>query len=349
MADGATKPKKGRRHPVQTPLFENVVAGSIRANRDHGFVYLNNPKVGCSTVKGALWARVEGIAPSDIKDVHDLAASPFDDRPENLDWAAGAFVFSFTRNPFARLVSAFLNKIDNPKSDGRAAFYKAHGIEPSRQLRFDEFVEIIESQVPHRMNRHWRPQYINLLHPFVRPNFVADLQDMDAFLPRILARIFDAPAETVDRRARHATGASGKYLSFLSDPATRRRIVGIYGTDFEVYGYHTDPERGVESVHEPRFLDHEHPELVALAGYFAAAPRERAKAMAALARIDEAGHLHDWLLFERMSRRARNDKKLAKFLQRNARRLRRAAPHVRRKAKKLARRLGDDELLRRLG
>ena len=269
--------------------------------------------------------------------MHDLAASPFDERPEHLDWAAGAFVFSFTRNPFARIVSAFLNKIDNPKSEGRAAFYKAHGIDPSRPLRFDEFVEIIESQVPHRMNRHWRPQYINLLHPFVRPNFVADLQDMDACLPRVLARIFATPEDTVQRRARHATGASGKYLAYLTDPATRKRITRVYGTDFEVYGYHTDPERGVGSVHEPRFLDHDHPELVALAGYYAASGRERPKALAALARIDEAGHLHDWLLFERMSRRARNPEKLAKFLQRNAHRLRRAQPYVRRKARKLAR------------
>ena len=46
-------PDRGNQPMLQAIPIPRVLKSVIRANLDHGFIYLNNPKVGCSTVKNA--------------------------------------------------------------------------------------------------------------------------------------------------------------------------------------------------------------------------------------------------------------------------------------------------------
>jgi len=96
------------------PLLDDC----LRVNQAHNFIYLNNPKVGCSTVKAAVWKAVAPDTFDPGKGVHDLARSPA------------------------------------------------------------------------KLNPHWRPQFLNICYPFITPDFIGRLENMDGQLPDVLGHIF---------------------------------------------------------------------------------------------------------------------------------------------------------------
>ncbi|MDT8853502.1 sulfotransferase family 2 domain-containing protein [Paracoccaceae bacterium Fryx2] len=242
-----------------------ILHQSLRANRANRFIYLNNAKVGCSTVKASLWAAITGSPPAKIGNVHVLEGSPFDNDIRKLDWAADAFIFTFVRNPHARLVSAYLNKVLPPRDRVWPEFATRHGLDPDRPIGFDAFVEFISGIPPEAHDPHWRPQHINTLHPFVTPNFVGDLDRMDTLLPDLLARLLPGRIAGSVARRQHGTGAGDSYRSHLTDPGTVARMQRLYAGDFELFGYDPDPARDPAPLAETRLRPHRHPRLARLA------------------------------------------------------------------------------------
>ena len=92
---------------------------SINVSIKHRYVYIETPKVGCSTIKDTL-QRMELDYPdlqrSDPEMIHDRNYSPLL-RPaqtwglDRLLHSRDFFVFCFVRNPYTRLLSAYLDKI----------------------------------------------------------------------------------------------------------------------------------------------------------------------------------------------------------------------------------------------
>jgi len=103
---------KNPKTKLQSPPLAQVADQCFRANTAHGFIYLNNPKVGCSTIKSSLWRAIRGNLPTQAEGgIHGLENSPFDFRPRDPEAARNAYIFTFVRNPFQRLVSAYLIKV----------------------------------------------------------------------------------------------------------------------------------------------------------------------------------------------------------------------------------------------
>lgn len=248
----------------------HILRQALRANREHGFVYLNNPKVGCSTVKANLWSAASGRPVAEIRQEHVVEGSPFDDEISRLDWAETGFVFTFVRNPFPRIVSAYLDKLVKRSDQVWNDFARRLGVDAQDQISFNQFVEMIADIPPERQDPHWRPQHANILHPLVRPNFIADLEEMNRLLPEVIARLFPGRSETVVPRVWHRTRARESLAEHLQDPGTRARLRRLYAGDFELYGYATDPDAGLSSQLEPRMLEHQHPDLHHLARRHAA-------------------------------------------------------------------------------
>lgn len=251
--------------PCPSAPRAKVLCQSLRANRVNRFIYLNNAKVGCSTVKASLWAAVESCLPAQVGDVHAIKGSPFDNDIRNLDWAEDAFVFTFVRNPYARVVSAYLNKVLPPHDRVWPEFATRHGLDPGQPISFDAFVEFIAGVALEQHDPHFRPQYINTLHPFVKPNFIGDLARMDVLLPDLLAQLFPGRAAGSVARRQHSTGAGDSYRSHLTDPGTFARIQRFYAGDFELFGYDPGPARDPAPLTETRLRSHRHPMLARLA------------------------------------------------------------------------------------
>jgi hypothetical protein len=101
-----------------------------------------------------------------------------------------------------------------------------------QELTFDQFVAALEAQAPIRMDAHWRPQHLNLMHPLIEYDLVGRLESFDADLARVreATGLPDVPCPNRNRTKRDGSLFDGR-------PDLRRRVEQVYARDFELYGY----------------------------------------------------------------------------------------------------------------
>lgn len=299
---------------VQTLPTARILHNTIRENRDHGFIYLNNPRVGCSNVKSVLWQAITGEKPA--QGAHVLDGSPFNAKMADAAFAERAFIFTFVRNPYHRVVSAYLNKVIARHNQGWKAFASHHGLAGTGLVSFDSFVEALAAVPPELHDPQWRPQYLNTLYPFVKPNLIADLGAMDSQMPAILARLFPGKPAGEPGMRKHDLNTRARMIwrTQLADAGTRKRVQDIYGADFEAFGYRTDLAADPDPIHGPRLSAHGHEGLGRLAAYLSADGPGKATALRMLEQGDSTGALTDWVLAQRLRLLASNRDRTAVML-----------------------------------
>lgn len=220
---------------------DGKVAGRICPLPDEGCIYVKNAKAGCSTV--ILWLhRVhtgdhEFLPQVNIHKEHRLP------QVKHVGWdtvarmlAGDAFRFSFVRDPIGRVESAYRDKILAVKNDRwRVLVQETLGmpVDPNRELTFDQFLAALELQDPLRMDPHWRPQHLNLLHGLVEYDLVGRLENFAGDLARVreLAGLPDVPIEVRNVVPK----PSGRLVD--GHPDLLRKVQDIYARDYELYGY----------------------------------------------------------------------------------------------------------------
>lgn len=297
---------------MQTLPTQHILQNALRENTAHGFIYLNNPKVGCSTIKGTLWTGVRGHPPKGP--VHQVEGSPFANVLPEPAVAQRAFVFTFVRNPFQRVVSAYLNKVEARQDSVWQGFASKRGLDPQAKVSFDQFVEVICSHPPEENDPHWRPQHFNALYPLVTPNLVADLDSLDVLLPQILTRLFGTAAPVMAQRRSHNTAARASWRSYFADAGTWARARRFYEGDCAAFGYADTLDADAKSTALPRLSDRDHHGLARLAAYLQAGPGAQATALNAV--TDPA--LQDWVLAQRLRRPRLHKTTLEALLQQHA-------------------------------
>jgi len=229
------------RAALQDYFPDGKVAGRLCPVPEQGCIYVRNAKAGCSTV--VLWLhRVhtgdhEFLPERNIHKEHGLPQVKDVGWDEVVKMLSGdAFRFSFVRDPIRRAESAYRDKILAVKNDRWRILVQESlelPVDPERELTFDQFVAALEVQEPLRMDAHWRPQHLNLLHGLVDYDFVGRLENFAADLARVrdLAGMSDAPIEVRNAVARPSDGlVDGR-------PGLQRRLRDIYARDLELYGY----------------------------------------------------------------------------------------------------------------
>ena len=289
-------------------MLPQIHRQAIRANQAGNVVYLNNPKVGCSTVKFNLWRALVPDAAEEAMDVHKIAGSPFTDDLASINWIETSRIFTFVRNPFVRVVSAYLNKIAKRERPHWLLFAQRYKVPVEQVLSFDAFVQLISDDAPEELDPHWRAQRINLMYPFVMPNVIGRLENMDEELPQILAHFLGTPAEPTNRKSPHGTNASDSYQAYFRNPETLRRVLTLYYEDFLHFGYSLDPAAPIAGKAMPplaaRISDHPHTRLAALAelrrAHTGPARQQATERLAALVAADPATvadrDLNAWML-----------------------------------------------------
>jgi hypothetical protein len=295
-----------------------ILLNAIRENAAHGVIYLNNPKVGCSTVKATLWRALTGAVPTDKGGEHRVEGSPFSVDLADPDAVERAFIFTFVRNPYERIVSAYLNKVAAQKDKLWHSFAAKRGLNPEDEVSFDGFVKIIADTDLEDNDPHWRPQYLNTMYPFVRPNLIGDLNSLDDLLPQVLTRVFGQAAPDVASRQRHSTSAKTSWRSFFENPVTLKLVREVYGPDFALFGYSKDLAAPTGSTRMPLWSDAPHIGLARLARYLNAPVSEQFATLNALQAADRDGVLSDWILTQRMRRPRVHQTTVPRLVQENA-------------------------------
>lgn len=188
----------------------------------NNIAYLHNPKVACSSIKSSL---LKGK----VKNVHEAFLFPPYNNP-HVD------IFSVVRNPFSRVVSAYLDKIGAGKDHYVwLPFCKQFDLNPEENLDFIDFLNILDSASPQELDHHFSPQVENLLAEFITPKFIGFIEDMKSV--EDFLNLYGVKLET---RAPHKTKSKELAPKLLSEEAIGL-ILKIYKDDFDRYGYSPDP------------------------------------------------------------------------------------------------------------
>lgn len=195
-------------------------------------IYVGNPKAGCSSIKQSLKSAQarqyerSGRSFTRIVDPHtdDDCLRRKGLAPSNC---RNRYVFSCVRNPLARVLSAYLDKV--VAGDHR----NYPELRNLRSVTFESFLRAIADHDPLLLDVHFRPQHINLNYPIVSYDAVFYLENaepMASFLEQIV------PEFEFARFSPHARSAQQKLAEHF-DPVTIGLVHRIYSRDFTYFGY----------------------------------------------------------------------------------------------------------------
>lgn len=219
---------------------------SINISLQHKYVFVETPKVCCSTIKlnlqrleTELW---DFIWPEN-EDVHDRNFSPLIRPTQVLDFerlldSKYLFKFCFVRNPYSRLLSCYLDKIAGNRPPKQAILNILDkgdsGIDA--HVSFSEFVEAISSQTIVEMNPHWRPQYYQTFQDLIEYDFIGRYENFTRDFEHVLARISPDNMLNPGVEARHGTDADDKIARYYTIELLQK-VNELFAIDFNAFEY----------------------------------------------------------------------------------------------------------------
>lgn len=222
------------------------LAQNLRFRADGSYVYVNNAKAACSTVKWLLWkhayekGEIQEEPVGSRVHLRDLSIwGPMDQTVLET-----AFIFSFVRNPFARVLSSYLDKVVL-RSDGTSrppgvALRKKFGLSPGTELSFRDFLRLIVRSHPAEDDVHWRPQFDNIFFNNVRLDYIGKVENFDQDISTIFSRLFSESERLDGTWTPHATRAQEKLRKHYGDVEVEL-VLKKYANDFAAFGYSNDP------------------------------------------------------------------------------------------------------------
>jgi|AntDeeMetagen134_2_1112570.scaffolds.fasta_scaffold00065_7 hypothetical protein len=212
-----------RRYPYRDGISINSADARGLVDFDLGVFCNRIPKAANSSVIVNLAYRKFGREiPS--KEAKKLFLTPSQLRSSEVERVSGLFRFAFVRNPYTRVLSAFLDKIDRRER------------RKNREASFLEFLEYLEKDGL-LSNAHWAPQTSLLLIPFNEFDFFGKTENLNEDLGFVLDQVQGHKEnEKMLSALGNATGASGKLETYYDDQA-KAKVDQLYREDFECFGY----------------------------------------------------------------------------------------------------------------
>lgn len=224
-----------RRFPPAVPVM--MLETRCCISHKPPFIYFRIPKAANTTVMATIYEADRGTF-----DVGETALNEYKEsfvRPSSLTAQQVTslldthITFSIFRNPYSRLVSAYLDKIAGNKAEKRKVA-NALGRTPSDRVTFDEFLAYLETGGL-RGDAHWAPQ-VDLVPIGVKAlHHHGYVESISEDVQRIISAIFSSPVE-MRRFSPRPTNAREKVREFLEGPQ-RRRVHALYEEDFDRLGY----------------------------------------------------------------------------------------------------------------
>ena len=232
--------------------FQNCTNISLR----NGYVYFAVDKVANSSIKNALYTiELEPVGrkppPPFNKGLSPLL-SPFQLSPALLDEVLNSgryFRFAFVRNPYARTLSCYLDRILNPNGKPRLHLLRilaAKGVVPEGEISFDTFVRTICEQPSREQNSHWRVQTDDLLWGEMEFDFIGHFErlwdDMAVVSERIWGKVLPPMAAAAVNKSPKVTNAGSKLRQYYT-PELADLLYERFRSDFEAFGYDRDIDK----------------------------------------------------------------------------------------------------------
>ncbi|WP_168161522.1 sulfotransferase family protein [Ectothiorhodospira sp. BSL-9] len=144
------------------------------------------------------------------------------------------FLFTFVRDPYARLLSAYLDKV---LTKDPAQFHAGGADEGS--VSFEQFVTYLEQGGLYD-NLHWAPQCSVLPVRPHRLDYCGYVEDLDQGLEYVVNRIFGEGAFHGARNREAGRRRAGGLIEKYYTSSLKGRVYELYRQDFVEFGYHRD-------------------------------------------------------------------------------------------------------------
>ncbi|MDZ7839288.1 MAG: sulfotransferase family 2 domain-containing protein [Gammaproteobacteria bacterium] len=156
----------------------------------------------------------------------------------NFDLCGLNYTFTLVRNPFARALSCYLDKICRVNVVGEG-FRVRYNADDYTNLPFRDFLRTIATSSEAYDDQHWRPQAHNILLRAVPIDFVGHVEHLDEDLSTAL--MCAGVKGLVESSMFHATGAANRLGEWYGEEE-REWVREKYAQDFKLFGYSKDPE-----------------------------------------------------------------------------------------------------------
>jgi hypothetical protein len=214
------------------------------------YLYQPIPKNACTTIK-TLLLQMEGLPVDEHewrrhqKEYNKFPGVNHLTRQEQIDVFEGrteTFKFVIVRNPFARLASAYCDKVMvHPTPHILTQLREAaaeQGVALADPISFAQFVSIISRQRLAEMDQHWLPQYYLGHFASIKFDFVGKMESMPNDLIYVLERC-GAPERVlaqVNERRNVAKSSLNLWDSVPSE--VRQQFFRAFEIDFDTLKYH---------------------------------------------------------------------------------------------------------------
>jgi hypothetical protein len=228
-------------YPSQTAIYVGNISDRYR------YFYLANPKVASTGILRALqFAEVNGDTAQLPEIVHNRERSPLLDFTRSVASADEIlqgeqyFRFTYVRNPFTRVLSAYLEKVLAEPLE-KIRLLPTLGLPANSSPTFLDFLKAIHGQRDGWRDIHWATQSRLIQSNNIPYHYVGRFESFEHSFPKLLERM-GIPKEShkSSTQALHATGA-GKRLREFFGPAERDLVLTIYEADFNNFRYGADP------------------------------------------------------------------------------------------------------------
>jgi hypothetical protein len=227
-------------YPSQTVEYVSNISDRYKA------FYLANPKAASTGILRTMQlAEVDGDKNRVPESVHDRAQSPLlnfstsSHSPDEILGGADFFRFTYVRNPFSRVLSAYLDKIVADQVECERLL-PTLGMSARDRPSFLSFLKAVHAQRDGWRDIHWTTQKRLVQINNVAYSFIGRFESFGESFPVLVQRL-GIPSEYVsDVRPAHATNATARVNDFVGDDE-RELILAIYEADFQAFGYGHDP------------------------------------------------------------------------------------------------------------
>jgi dermatan 4-sulfotransferase 1 len=235
-----------RAHPLTIEinnLIESqwVISRCVISNQ-YNYAYFRIPKSANSTIVKTLAYYDQTV---DFKD-DDISGSMSKKKFKSLlsahavninDFQKKYYLFTFVRNPYTRVLSAYLDKIENNKKSKYENIREIIStLTESGEITFGGFVSYLESGGLYQ-NPHWTPQVAMIPVRLSRLDFIGKVENIQGDMNSVIDKIFgDKSFHGLQNRKVGKQNASGKLKDFY-DTSLTARISSLYSDDFKALGY----------------------------------------------------------------------------------------------------------------
>jgi hypothetical protein len=207
----------------------------------HRYIYVETPKVACSTVKSIL-QRAEStneLKPTDQNDIHNRDKSPLLQPRHDIALFLKCLndetylKFCFVRNPYSRALSCYLDKMVNNEWE-RVRLAPQLKLDPNTVPSFYEFLQAINNQEDINRDIHWATQRYILQPQKIKYSYIGRFESFKSDLAHV-CNIINIKYEN-DIVGYNVTGADNKLVEYYDDKEIKL-VQTIYKNDFKLFNY----------------------------------------------------------------------------------------------------------------